>query len=282
MWLDGTAYWGGVQLDECAFPILLIDLLLHEKMLEPSDADRFTEMVFAAAGFIVRNGPATRQDRWEEDGGYSPFTLGVTVTALLAAAGFLEQRGFPPHTTQYLREHADWVNDSIENWTYAQATPLAKAVGVDGYYVRIGPIDLVDDMMPPNGVTVIKNCPDGQSQWRAVDIVSPDALALVRFGLRSAHDPRILNTVRVIDHLLKVDLPQGPVWQRYNEDGYGEHEDGRPFDGSGIGRAWPLLTGERAHYEIAAGRLDEAQRLLRTLEACTSTVGLISGAGLGQ
>jgi hypothetical protein len=62
MWLDGTAYWGGVQLDECAFPILLVDLLLREKMLEPSDADRFTEMVFAAAGFIVRNGPATRQD----------------------------------------------------------------------------------------------------------------------------------------------------------------------------------------------------------------------------
>ena len=35
------------------------------------------------------------------------------------------------------------------------------------------------------------------------------------------------------------------------------------------------MTGERAHYEIAAGRIDEAQRLLRTLEACASTVGLI-------
>ena len=159
---------------------------------------------------------------------------------------------------------------------------LAKTVGVDGYYVRIGPLDLVDDTMPPNGVTVIKNRPDGRSQWPAVDIVSPDALALVRFGLRSAHDPRILNTVRVIDHLLKVDLPQGPVWRRYNEDGYGEHEDGRPFDGSGIGRAWPLLTGERAHYELAAGRTDEAQRLLRTLEACASDRRPDSGAGLGQ
>jgi glucoamylase len=118
----------------------------------------------AAAAFIVRNGPATRQDRWEEDGGYSPFTLGMTVTALLAAAGFLERRGFPAHTIQYLRETADWINDSIENWTYAQATSLAKAVGVDGYYVRIGPIDLVDDVMPPDGVTVIKNR-DGRSQW---------------------------------------------------------------------------------------------------------------------
>jgi len=275
MWLDGTAYWGGVQLDECAFPILLIDLLLREGMLEPSDADRFTEMVVSAAGFVVRNGPATQQDRWEEDGGYSPFTLGVTVVALLAAASFLEPRGFPAHMIRYLRETADWINDSIESWTYAQATGLAKAAGVDGYYVRIGPLDLVDDAMPPNGVTVIKNRADGRSQWPAVDIVSPDALALVRFGLRSAHDPRIINTVRVIDRLLKVDLPQGPVWRRYNEDGYGEHEDGGPFDGSGIGRAWPLLTGERAHYEIAAGRLDEARLLLHTLEACASTVGLI-------
>jgi len=203
------------------------------------------------------------------------FTLGVTVTALLAAANLLERRGFPAHTIQYLRENADWINDSIEGWTYAQATPLAKTVGVDGYYVRIGPIDLVDDVMPPNSVTVIKNRPDGRGQWPAVDIVSPDALALVRFGLRSAHDPRIFNTVRVIDHLLKVDLPQGPVWRRYNEDGYGEHENGRPFDGSGVGRAWPLLTGERAHYELAAGRADEAQRLLRTLQACASSVGLI-------
>jgi glucoamylase len=275
MWLDGSAYWRGVQLDECAFPILLVDLLLREKMLEPSDADRFTEMVFAAAGFIVRNGPATQQDRWEEDGGYSLFTLGVTVTALLTAASFLERRGFPAHTIQYLRESADWINDSIEDWTYAQGTPLAKTVEVDGYYVRIGPIDLIDDVMPPDGVTAIKNRPSGRSQWPAVDIVSADALALVRFGLRSPQDPRILNTVRVIDHLLKVDLPQGPVWRRYNEDGYGEHEDGRPFDGGGIGRAWPLLTGERAHYEIAAGRPNEAQRLLRTLEACASTVGLI-------
>ncbi len=27
---------------------------------------------------------------------------------------------------------------------------------------------------------------------------------------------------------------------------------GAPFDGTGVGRAWPLLTGERAHDELAA------------------------------
>ena len=84
-------------------------------------------------------------------------------------------------------------------------------------------------------------------------MISPDALALVRFGLRAPDDPRILNTIKVIDALLRVKLPQGPCWYRYNGDGYGEHEDGSPFDGTGIGRPWPLLAGERAHYELAAG-----------------------------
>src|SRR6201999_3027845 len=106
-------------------------------------------------------------------------------------------------------------------------------------------------------------------------LISPDALALVRFGLRAADDPRILNTVKAIDSLLKRDLPAGPYWYRYNDDGYGEHEDGEPFDGSGIGRLGPLLTGERAHYELAARRPKEARRLLATLEASASAGGLI-------
>ena len=62
---------------------------------------------------------------------------------------------------------------------------------------------------------------------------------------------------KVIDALLKVETPSGPTWHRYNDDGYGEHENGTPFDGTGIGRGWPLLTGERAHYELAAGRIED-------------------------
>ena len=109
----------------------------------------------------------------------------------------------------------------------------------------------------------IKNRPPDQSAAPPAQIVSPDALALVRFGLRAADDPRIVNTVRVIDVLLKTETATGPAWHRYNQDGYGEHEDGSPFDGSGVGRGWPLLVGERAHYEVARGNLAEAQRLLR-------------------
>lgn len=106
-------------------------------------------------------------------------------------------------------------------------------------------------------------------------MISPDFLALVRFGLRAPNDPRILNTLEVVDALLKVEMPQGPLWHRYNGDGYGEHEDGEPFDGTGQGRAWPLLTGERAHYELAAGHRQEAARLLHTLEGSAGDGGTI-------
>jgi glucoamylase len=98
-------------------------------------------------------------------------------------------------------------------------------------------------------------------------MVSLDALAFVRFGLRAADDPRIVDTVKVVDATLKVDTPRGPLWHRYQGDGYGEHADGGPFDGTGVGRAWPLLTGERAHYELAAGRTDVAKQLAHALEA---------------
>jgi len=46
----------------------------------------------------------------------------------------------------------------------------------------------------------------------------------------------------VVDKLLRVETPSGALYYRYNEDGYGEHADGRPFDGHGIGapgRCWP-------------------------------------------
>src|SRR5439155_3314711 len=55
-------------------------------------------------------------------------------------------------------------------------------------------------------------------------------------------------------HVLKYDLPQGPCWRRYNHDGYGQKEDGGAYDGTGTGRCWPLLTGERGHVELASDR----------------------------
>ena len=67
--------------------------------------------------------------------------------------------------------------------------------------------------------------------------------------------------VRVIDALLKIETPHGPAWRRYNGDGYGEHEDGAPFHGTGVGRPWLLMTGERARYQREPQNLKDAFRL---------------------
>ena len=268
MWLDGRPYWNGVQMDEAAFPILLVDCIRRDSPSVLGTLKRSWAVVQRAAGFLVRNGPVTQQDRWEEDAGYSPFTLAVEVSGLLAAADIADAVG-ETSTAQYLRETADNWNDNIERWTYAANTDLARQIGVEGYYVRIAPPETDGARSPAEGFVPIKNRPPGQSSEPATHIISPDALALVRFGLRAPDDPRILNTVKVIDALLRVKLPEGPCWYRYNGDGYGEHEDGSPFDGSGIGRPWPLLAGERAHYEVAAGRPQAAEELLRVMEGST-------------
>ena len=267
LWLDGRPYWSGVQMDETAFPILLLDLLRRESAPGLGNLDQWWPMVRTAASFILRNGPVTQQDRWEEDGGYSPFTLAAEISALLAAADIAELTGHRDAAST-LRDAADAWNDNIERWVYATGGDLAEQVGVEGYYVRIAPPDSDGAASPTQGFVPIKNRPPGESFDRAFHIISPDSLALVRFGLRAPDDPRILNTIRVIDALLKVQLPQGPCWYRYNGDGYGEHKDGSAFDGTGIGRPWPLLAGERAHYELAAGRLKEADALLSMMEAC--------------
>ena len=271
-WTGGRSYWHGLQMDETALPILLVDLARREGALREGDLGPrgFWPMVRRAAAFLARNGPVTQQDRWEEDGGYTPFTLAAEISALLAAADLAERAG-EPALAPYLRETADAWNDRIERWLWVEGTDLARQAGVPGYYVRVSPPDVEEG----DDLVAVKNRPPGEARGRSEAIVSADALALVRFGLRAAGDPKIEATVRAIDALLRVETPAGPAWHRYNGDGYGEHRDGRPFDGTGTGRAWPLLTGERAHHALAGGDRAEAERLLAALEAFGGEGGLL-------
>ena len=274
-WLDGTAYWGGTQLDETAFPVLLVDLAFRHGALPEQELLEYWPMVRRACAFIICNGPSTGQDRWEENAGYSPATIAVEIAALLAAADFAD-RMHARKIARFLRETADAWNADLETWIYVTGTELAKQCKVAGYYLRIsgeGDHDL--SAVPVHGRIAVRNRPANEAEIATDELVGADALALVRFGLRTAKDPRILDTITVIDHLTRVDLPQGPAWHRYNNDGYGEHNDGRPFDGTGHGRAWPLLTGERAHYAIAADDMAEAERLRETIEGCASEGGLL-------
>lgn len=274
MWLDGTPYWNGVQMDETALPILLVDLAAREGVIDSTARAALSPMVRRAAAFLARNGPVSPQDRWEEEPGYAPFTIATEIAALLVAAD-LADSACNTIAADYLRETADAWNASIERWLYVVGTELALSHGVDGYYVRVAQPDRADAASPCHGFVPIKNRPPDQATGPAALMVNLDALALVRFGLRAADDPRIVSTVKVIDATLKVDTPRGPAWHRYQGDAYGEHADGRPFDGTGIGRAWPLLTGERAHYELAAGRRDVAEHLAHVMETIAGDAGLL-------
>src|SRR5262249_51150124 len=53
----------------------------------------------------------------------------------------------------------------------------------------------------------------------------------------------------------------------------GQHEAGGPLGGWGTGRAWPLLTGERGHYELAAGR--DVVPFLKAMERFATVAGLL-------
>jgi glucoamylase len=273
MWLDGTPSYRGMQLDEVSLPILLASKLGQHQALETLDP---WPMIRAAASYLVRTGPVTPEDRWEEEGGYAPYTIAAEIAALVAAAQFATQRG-EHELARFLCETADYWNSSLERWTYVSGTPTARRHGVEGYYVRLAPPGAIIDgwHVDASVPLTIKNqrCADTERPYG--EIVSPDALALVRFGLRRASDPRIRDTISVIDAELQTITARGPVWHRYLDDGYGEPADGSPHQGWGIGRGWPLLSGERAHYEIANRQLDRARVLCRAMASQANQTGLL-------
>lgn len=244
-WLGGKPYWQGVQLDEAGFPVLLAAALLQQNVL---NGVQVQDMITRALSFIARHGPATDQDRWEEDSGVNTFTLAVCIAALVGGAQFL-----PADCCEVALALADYWNAHIEDWTTVTDTPLQRQLQVSGYYVRVAPVQALADDKVLRHVLPIKNRISDPG-LPASEQIGTDFLQLVRFGLRCADDPMILDSIKVIDAVLKVETPSGPCWHRYNGDGYGEHADGSAFNGAGRGRVWPLLTGERGHYELLAGR----------------------------
>jgi glucoamylase len=168
-WLDGSPYWQGIQMDETALPVLLVDLVARYGAASGDTATRYWPMVRRAASFLVKQGPVSPQDRWEEDGGYSPFSVAAQVAALLVAAELAASSG-EETAASYLQETADAWNSSIERWMYVAGTDLAREIGVDGYYVRLAPLDEADCDSPLHGFVPIKNRPFGQRSEPAIHI----------------------------------------------------------------------------------------------------------------
>lgn len=246
-WIDGKAYWKGIQLDEVAAPMLLAWRLQRAGGLELFDP---WTMIARASAFLILQGPVTQQERWEENAGYSPSTLATVIAGLVCAADFALSRG-RQETADFILLYADWIEAHLEEWLVATRGELVP--GCPRHYLRINPADPADPDPHADPNETIIQLANGGGQAPARNVVGGDFLHLVRLGIRDPKDPIVLDSLEVIDRVLKRDCPQGPAWRRYNGDGYGQQADGSAFDGAGVGRSWPLLTGERGHYELAAG-----------------------------
>jgi len=248
--LDGEAVFGGLQMDEVAFPIVLAWQL---RRTGAADWDR----VRRSADFIVANGPSTPQERWENIGGYSPATIAAEIAGLVCAADIARRNGQAATAARYLATADGWQRN-LEGWTVTTNGPLSS----DPYYLRItadGDANAGTEIQISDGGPLV-------DQRRVVD---PSFLEVVRLGVKSALDPNVRSSLPVIDRELRYDTANGQFWHRASFDGYGEQRDGSQWEpvptGSGltVGRGWPLLTGERGEYRLAAGQ--SAQRQLDTM-----------------
>ena len=261
-WIDGTPYWSGLQLDEVAFPLILAWRLWKADALGEMDIFPFVQR---AAGFLVRHSPITNQERWEEAAGYSPSTLAAVIAGLICAAEMARAHQAAEMAT-FLEEFADWIEKHLEDWTVTNNGVLHPEI--KRHYMRIRPPECGEayahESCGKETVRLANRPPGTRYEFEAREIVDAGFLELVRYGVRRADDALIVDSLKVVDAVLKRDLPQGAGWLRYNWDGYGERADGGPFEGWGQGRVWPLLTGERAHYELAAG--NGYEEMVRTYE----------------
>ena len=236
-WLDGKRGWGSLQMDEVSYPLIMA------WQLGRFDSKTYLRNVKPAADFIVRKGPATPQERWEEECGYSPSTIAAEIAGLVCAADIARRNGDTKSAELYLSIADDWES-KVEKWT---ATKTGK-YGDGNYYLRI-----TQNGRPDAGDRIELN--NGAGTFDEREIVDAGFLELVRLGIRRPDDALIIKSVKVIDQMLKAETPNGPGFYRYRNDGYGETDDGLRWnwDGTyrGKGRLWVLLSGERGQYELA-------------------------------
>src|ERR1700677_4188913 len=100
-----------------------------------ADFDPFN-LVRKGAAYLIRNGPVSQQERWEEASGYSPSTLASNIVALICASLLLRAKG-DEDAAKLAEEHADFLESHIEEWTVTSNGTLHPQV--TKYYMRILP-----------------------------------------------------------------------------------------------------------------------------------------------
>jgi len=265
-YVDGRTRWGGEQLDEIAFPLVMADQLRERHGLGFEDVAYDYEATRALAAYLVENGPRTEQERWEEEDGFSPSTIAAVVAGLASAARLAHLEGEDADALVALGVADHWAR-SVTDWTATTTGVPADAdlaaggsgepAGADAetpYFLRV-----TDDADPDDGTR--RSLANGGPTLDERAVVDAGFLELVRLGVLPADDPVVKNSLSVVDDAIRVDTPNGPAWYRYNGDGYGELDGsggdapGAPWSltNAGKGRLWPILTGERAEYELLAG-----------------------------
>jgi glucoamylase len=225
------------QLDQDAFPIVLAD------QLGLTDTAMWGK-VKLTADHLVSFGPDTPSERWEEQPGKAPSTIAAEIAGLVCAADIARRNGDPASAGRY-ESTADSWRAQLDGWTFT----TTGYFGDHRYYERI------EHDTDPND-TYARGFEDGT--WWERDIVDGGFLDLVRLGVRPAGYGPVVESLPELDAVDRVSTPNGDMWRRYNHDSYGESQaDGTGWPsghGARTGRLWPLLSGERGEYELAAGR----------------------------
>jgi glucoamylase len=254
-WLNGTPYWTSLQMDEVSYPNILA------WQLGRTDKATFEKHIKPAAEFVASRGPATPQERWEEETGYSPSTIAAEIAGLVCAADIARANGDETSHSKWIAVADEWAK-KLPQWT---VTHTGKYAG--RYYIRIA-----QNGQPDKGELLEIN--NGGGIWDEREIVDAGFLELVRLGITPPDDPLIAESLAVVDKVIKVDTPSGPAWYRYNHDGYGEKSDGKGYNGTGVGRLWIMFAGERGEYELANGR--DAHLYLDTMQKMTNSGGMLA------
>ena len=242
------------------------------------DRSLYEHHVIPAADFLVAHGPSDGVERWEEQSGYSPSTIAAEIAGLTAAAHIARFNGDRLRTLVYQATADDFARN-VESWTVTSTGPLAPS-----YFIRLSKTG------DPN-TAISYALGNGSITADQRSIVDAGFLDLVRLGVLPATDPTVRSSVSVIDQTIERTTPSGAGFYRYgtsasgSQDGYGDcyapdptscTTTGAPWPptDTGSGHLWPVLSGERGEYELAAGDSAGARSLLASMRAMTSGQGV--------
>ncbi len=201
--VNGRAIGGALQLDQIGLAIVLAS------QLGRTDRHTWSKHIKPAADLLVRKGPATEQERWEEESGHSPATTAAVIAGLICAeriAGLNQEE-----------DAARTYRKTADDWALRIEQRLATINGPHGngnYFLRIN-----QNEDPNDGAPLEINSNGGVYDERT--IVDAGFLELVRLGIRSPGNRLIRKSLEVIDRVIKTETPNGSAWYRYNHDAYG-------------------------------------------------------------